>query len=80
MKDAKDRDKIERNAFDKADLEAIDYAIHCVEVVERLPTREELSELCAQAYCTERNKKKVVDSDLLKDIATAIYNRIRGEK
>ena len=37
---------------------------------------EELRGIVAQGYCTDRNKNKVVDPDLLEDIAQAIKERI----
>ncbi len=36
--------------------------------------REELRGIIAQGYCTDRNSKKVLDPDLIEDIADAILS------
>ena len=42
--------------------------------------REELMGVLAQAYCTDRNKFKVVDPGLIQDMAQAILELLKGEK
>jgi hypothetical protein len=44
-----------------------------------IPSEEEIQGLVAQAYCTERNSKKIVDVDLCMDIAKVISKRLRNE-
>ena len=41
-------------------------------------TLEEMRGISAQGYCTDRNSKKELDSDLLEDIVTAIYKEVYG--
>ncbi len=40
---------------------------------------EKLLGLAAQGYCTKRNENKILDADLLKDIASAIRLGVIGE-
>jgi len=47
----------------------------------RVLSVEEIRSISAQAYCTDRNSKKVLDPDLLEDIAQAIHDEMaKGEK
>lgn len=41
-----------------------------------LPKRDEILGLCAQGYCTPRNGKKIMDADLMTDIADIIAKRL----
>jgi hypothetical protein len=42
--------------------------------------RDEILGASAQGYCTDRNSHKIVDPDLLEDIATAIQQRLTEGK
>ena len=41
---------------------------------------DDLRFVLAQAYCTDRNKLKVVDCGLIQDMAQAILGLLKGEK
>ena len=41
---------------------------------------DDLRFVLAQAYCTDRNKFKVVDCGLIQDMAQAILELLKGEK
>ena len=41
---------------------------------------DDLRFVLAQAYCTDRNKFKVVDTGLIQDMAQAILELLKGEK
>ena len=45
-----------------------------------MPSLEELLQISAQAYCTKRNSNKIVDPNLLEDIARAIHDQLMGEE